>query len=437
MSPRRHHRKSRNGCNSCKVRHIKVRSERRSATLTRGSYPSCDEALPKCTFCSTRQLECSYVRVQKGSKDGSRYKHNPATKHDETALPTLNPGNDQPLMTSTRLLDARLLHHYSTLTCKSLVREGDARSLYRWQSILPSIAIGHGFVLDSLLSLSALHLAHLQPSQRHSWGKVALRYNSAASAELRNVIIRMSTSMIKPAFVCSSFILLGFLGQQKILANPDLRDPLSEVLQVRELLRGCMMLHASAKTASALPWAENSNNDTGDNEGSEDSRSSSPACPTNKWVKRLESIGTCIQKLTTVILEQADALLETSKSTMPQHLIDTYGHARLSLEPIINNSFPVQSGHDAMLMWPVMLQNAFIQALQEGDLIARLIFLPYAIWLHLGTGDVWIFSDLGLHLVQKLMKGKYEERMDEGVIELVTAAIVKYGLQHQFPCMGQ
>ncbi|KAL4882999.1 hypothetical protein BJY04DRAFT_216716 [Aspergillus karnatakaensis] len=404
MSPRRHHRKSRNGCQSCKVRHIK-----------------CDEGLPKCTFCATRQLECSYARIQKGPKDASRHKL--SIKHSDPDLTLIHPEVEKPFTTTSRLLDSRLLHHYSTVTCKSLTKDGDQTSLYRWQTTLPSIAIAHTFVLDSLLALSALHLAHLQPSQRHSWGKVALRYNSTASAELRNVIIGISNSMIKPAFVCSTFILLGFLGQQKVLAKPELRDPLSEIIQVRELLRGCMLLHASAKTASALPWEDNSGTPAGEQ-----------AMP-KKWQKRLSRIGSCIRDLAAVVLDQVDRLLHISPHPISQSRLDAYTQARLSLEPIISDSFPLQAGHDSMLLWPVIVPQPFIELLKQGDLIARLIFLPYAVWLHLGTGDVWIFSDLGLLLVRQLLTGKYEEAVPEGLIGVVEAALASCPATGGSACM--
>lgn len=158
-------------------------------------------------------------------------------------------------LVKSRLLESKLLHQYSTITCVALSSRNDPVALYRMQTALPEIAVSQTFSLDSMLSLAALHLAHLQPTQKNSWGQIAMKYSNAASSQLRTMIDQVSSSVAMPAFVCSLFLVFSFLGRQSILLDPSQLDPLSEVIHLKGLLNGCQIFKAMAQKTFDSLWS--------------------------------------------------------------------------------------------------------------------------------------------------------------------------------------
>lgn len=64
------------------------------------------------------------------------------------------------------LTDLALLHHWCLVTSVSIV---NTRKLdYIWQTLLPEVAFRHCYVMHSILSLTALHIAHLNPSKKNA-----------------------------------------------------------------------------------------------------------------------------------------------------------------------------------------------------------------------------------------------------------------------------
>lgn len=66
-----------------------------------------------------------------------------------------------------RLRELKLLQHYSTKTSKSLLG-GTSTATENWSIYLPNLAFKSDALLNSLLSLSALHLAKTEPNEAES-----------------------------------------------------------------------------------------------------------------------------------------------------------------------------------------------------------------------------------------------------------------------------
>ena len=77
-----------------------------------------------------------------------------------------------------------LLHHYSTSTYQTLVNGVSNREA--WQYWYPQLAFGHEFLMHSLLGLSALHLADLQPQRRQELFIKASTHESLALPSFRS-----------------------------------------------------------------------------------------------------------------------------------------------------------------------------------------------------------------------------------------------------------
>lgn len=59
-----------------------------------------------------------------------------------------------------------LLHHWSQVTSVSIL--STPKLDYYWQTLIPQVAFQHQYVMHSILSLAALHVAYLNPPERSS-----------------------------------------------------------------------------------------------------------------------------------------------------------------------------------------------------------------------------------------------------------------------------
>ncbi|KAK8132463.1 hypothetical protein PG999_000636 [Apiospora kogelbergensis] len=239
MPPRRSHKKSRNGCKRCKSRKIKVRSERLSFTVFQSlwglltvSSAKCDEVYPSCGNCVKHGVSCDFensnflVVPEIPSPPGAYYYSSPANSSHEwrrgssgswsTPSPKTSCGSSpltlyrqpsaphqmfSPASGTNRMLELRLLHHYTTSTYKHLSVMGPGSEAV-WRERVPQLAFssaetalsgsGANFLMDVMLAVSALHLRTTSPNDRtlirasHAYTAAALSaYNASLSQGIK------------------------------------------------------------------------------------------------------------------------------------------------------------------------------------------------------------------------------------------------------------
>ena len=64
----------------------------------------------------------------------------------------------------SRILELKLMHHYTTLTCRQLPESNTSAGKYMWSMDIPRLAFQSDLVLSALLGISALHYAALTPT---------------------------------------------------------------------------------------------------------------------------------------------------------------------------------------------------------------------------------------------------------------------------------
>lgn len=93
--------------------------------------------------------------------------------------------------------DMALLHHWITKAGRSILDTHDLD--HYWHSVIPSIGFKHQYVIHSILSLSALHVAHTRPPNRAALLHLAAEHRSKAldgfTEDLQNVSIDNSTAL--------------------------------------------------------------------------------------------------------------------------------------------------------------------------------------------------------------------------------------------------
>ncbi|KAI0172181.1 hypothetical protein GGR52DRAFT_457835 [Hypoxylon sp. FL1284] len=171
MPPRRSHKKSRAGCRRCKVRKIK-----------------CDEVHPRCGNCWKHGVACDFEHPVLTDALSPIESPRPETSTSSCVSPSVNstlpptPSVDSdtplplyrnpdplPLTTnskSNRMMELKLLHHYTTITCETLSISSPVSERI-WRDTVPNLAFtGAEFLADALLAVSALHLRSHTPQDQ-------------------------------------------------------------------------------------------------------------------------------------------------------------------------------------------------------------------------------------------------------------------------------
>ncbi|PVI04052.1 hypothetical protein DM02DRAFT_586885 [Periconia macrospinosa] len=197
---RRAHQKSRAGCIECKRRRIK-----------------CGEEKPRCHQCKKYDKSCEYAGSTLGPSTPSTRSSvqlHPDTeplsqRTSTTPVPSISSVPSSSAHIPSSLFDAQdlsLFHHWCLTTSISIVNTRNLDHL--WQTTLPKIGFRHIYVMHSLLSLSALHIAYLDPFEKHSNILNAAQHHSKALDGFRQDIDYISPENCDGLFVNAILIFL-------------------------------------------------------------------------------------------------------------------------------------------------------------------------------------------------------------------------------------
>lgn len=213
----------------------------------------CDETMPTCGLCQKRKQECTWPS---GSTNDA---HSQDSSTPRDGSDTLIGTSESPASFASdhlRLLEMRLFHHYMVDTYLTMP-EGRL-TFYHFQNVIPRVAASHSFLLDSILGLSAMHLAFQEPAEVRYWLEVGLKYQTNACSSLSRLLtMEVSGEIFGPAFLCSVFIMLTATAHPSVVPNKDPFNPISQVLEIRRLLAGCSLMMAKlrhAVTPDMMPW---------------------------------------------------------------------------------------------------------------------------------------------------------------------------------------
>jgi hypothetical protein len=150
MAPRLAHKKSRRGCQRCKARKVK-----------------CDEIHPVCTNCSRHGVACEYSDPFMRPTNGTDYFESPSNDRTSQSSSTTSPHGPASPYTDLediehaftpnerRLLELRLLHHFTTVVINTFSAE-PLRQV--WYLDCVRLSFEHHFLLYAILAISALHI---------------------------------------------------------------------------------------------------------------------------------------------------------------------------------------------------------------------------------------------------------------------------------------
>ncbi|RAK99649.1 uncharacterized protein BO80DRAFT_456355 [Aspergillus ibericus CBS 121593] len=290
-------------------------------------------------------------------------------------LPDVVPGPDGDAL-STRMLEMRLFHHYVTETYITLCQGRlDAN---HFQVVIPRIAVAHPFLLDSLLALSALHLAYLETHDNHSWLEIALKYQNRACSAFSRVLAEMSPESCGPAFICSIFIMLCATAYPCVTQDRQTFEPLSHVLEIRQLIAGCAFLF---EQLNGMEYR-------GDLQG---------------WLKYKDDEVDQDGNPYSAIMESMQRVQVKYTSLGGPHQTTYQGTWDILHEAI--KRWPFGGPNGGVIAWPINISEDYIALLQSGDWVARVLFLHYGVGLHL-LSDKWFVRDWGRRLIETVLQSQ-------------------------------
>ena len=147
--------------------------------------------------------------------------------------------------------DLELLHHFTTSTCKTLLRSsasspmGNAQAIDViddiWRLKVPREGFTHVFLLHQILATAAFHLAYLdsRPRQRQRYALRASQHQSVAIQGVRAALGAISPDNCHALFAASSLFFVGALAASQPDGSDDNEGPtVDDLVDIFRLIKG-------------------------------------------------------------------------------------------------------------------------------------------------------------------------------------------------------
>ncbi|KAH6628960.1 Upc2 protein [Boeremia exigua] len=349
---RRAHHKSRQGCAECKTRHIK-----------------CDENRPNCTNCVTSERRCSFREFRIPAPPSSSTSPTPSEAGHRSSVMPQAPGR----FTVTHLA---CLHHAEGHMDEYMALRGSAQSVI---SIAISNATVAPFLLDQLLALSALHISTQDASRTLLFHHQATELQTRALEVFNQSREEMNSTNYALVFLFAS--LLGIHVLRETLANH--RDNLSTFV---EAFIRYLQLHRGVRTfITDESWAQILKSDL------------RPLLFLSDASDKLDKHAVGLE---TAKLKEFLASYEcTSDSTSPCQ--DALGWMQWVLNLCNQDATDECLGIHAVIAWPLVISDKYIEALHQRRPEAFAVLAFYAAALH-RYRQFWVFDGAGLFLLDHI-----------------------------------
>ncbi|KAI5465244.1 hypothetical protein BGZ63DRAFT_478859 [Mariannaea sp. PMI_226] len=198
---RQFHRKSRTGCQKCRVRRVK-----------------CDEAKPCCRNCTRHGSDCVYDR---SGPNVAQPRHDIATKPSSAMSST---DADEPAESAERrMTELELMHFYVTETGPSIPFDKETAHEFYVKAI-PRMAFKSKALLYSIFAMAALHKSKLEgnapsaPDKKNAWGQHE-QYSRLAFQHHRQELAHIQAENIDCLFMTANLMRLMacFILSQRVL----------------------------------------------------------------------------------------------------------------------------------------------------------------------------------------------------------------------------
>ncbi|KAJ5360705.1 hypothetical protein N7517_009896 [Penicillium concentricum] len=351
---RRTHRKSRNGCIECKRRHMK-----------------CDEKRPICSNCISSQRHCEFLEPVPAGKASSSIGSDTATPSAVgspavTSSPAQEISNN-PEDAPVNMLHVELAHNLSSHAMDAFNRQKSFSSI-SFQDILRH-GLSAPYLMNELLSLSALHLSITRPEQRTFYRHHSTQLQSYALSSFNS-----SSSQINDENYVSIFLFAGILGlhmlcETLVYRDNDFESFLDQFVQYTILHHGVRTVAGGGALKPLLELGE-----------------------------RIPSADAGLGPVCQVLLDRIKGLGHDDTTTR------TYQQAIQSLQSVItvmDSQIPGETSLDVLIAWPVLVSRDYIDLVSQRKREALVILAHFGALVDTHKQS-WIFCDGGKYLVDSI-----------------------------------
>jgi hypothetical protein len=205
----------------------------------------CDLAQPTCGKCVRSGKSCQFPNLVDGRSPNTRSTLSYPNDLENPSLLSAVSGSDgiatpeHPSWSQVDVVswdDLGLLHHFLTVTYATLATRNDLRQM--WQIEIPKLALKQKFLMHSLVSVTALHIASLHPENQPSYIDTAIRHHNIALREYSHKLHGGMTRENSPSmFACATLIVIFALNLAVSKPHKEATGPIEEMLGIFKLLR--------------------------------------------------------------------------------------------------------------------------------------------------------------------------------------------------------
>ncbi|TGZ79332.1 hypothetical protein EX30DRAFT_111423 [Ascodesmis nigricans] len=339
---RRPHKKSRTGCPKCRKRRIK-----------------CDEIRPQCGNCTRHGVICDYPSMLSSS---SPHSSGSAAQHPS---PSTSLVSQQPPPHT----DLILMHFYTQRTACTFSNIPVVQNL--WQNEVPQIGYKFRFVMDSLLSIAALHMSTERGHSNTDFLSIAIKHHNAAvkgmSAELAHVHPANCEALLVTS--CTILMYSFFIASMPTIPGVEVK-PASWVLCLRGV-NGIISLSYDWVIRGLI----------GD--------------LLRPWFLSNESLDPEIDaRITQLYTLSTDRTLPSAEELDDADVSSAYFHATSKLRKSFCGAESSNDHISNVFAWPIWVSEKFVELLQRNHPRALIIWAHYTVlldelefWWSEGIGD--------------------------------------------------
>jgi hypothetical protein len=134
------------------------------------------------------------------------------------------------------VIDLELLHHYTTVTYKTLPSGAAADQYELWQIQVVQLGFHHKFLLRGILAVAARHLCYLEPMRQEVLMLRASTHQSIAVRSFHHALNRVDSSNCVAIFAFSCIVVALAFARPK---NPGGMGLQKEIFDWFHMVRGC------------------------------------------------------------------------------------------------------------------------------------------------------------------------------------------------------
>ncbi|KAG4437146.1 hypothetical protein IFR05_007380 [Cadophora sp. M221] len=268
--------------------------------------------------------------------------------------------------------DLELLHHFLTITALTFADRHDLQQMWRIQ--IPKIALKQKFLMHLIFSVTALHMASLDPKKQSSYVDKALRHHNVALPHFSSEFPTATQDNSASLFVGATLIVVSSLNLSLARFEHDASAAVDEIFGIFILLRGITLFHGKT-------W---------------------------QWVQESEIAPLFANRELDGSIVLADDIAEALEALKSNEQLSPDGVDRsIYFDAIegLGRCFKILAtdtqDFGMILNWPILVSQEYMSLLSSRRPAALVILAHYAVVLH-EVRDRWWVSEWGVKLVQEV-----------------------------------